>query len=352
LLFWEYWFDRSPTGVKRFLHRPLDMLLQNRDIEASFAVALADFPLTLKAQGFAYQGVAPKGRFGDILVGNPHSVEIDTERTLFLAKNVFSDPRYLRVDGRPFLGYFGTALSPSRLRTIRQTARSCCGMKLYVVEMGLGSFARLAEHLMGKLSAGRSRQHADAMGVLASPFGARPGGACFDANAASRCGPISQPSGPRRLPPNSWCRVYRYSCFANTHLDQLNQLYDRRSEWAANGYSWEDVIPGVMVGWDNTPRYPSGNATIVLDSSPSNFHSWMFDTLWPKGHRTPSRFVIVNAINEWGEGNHLEPDAKKYKMQWYAALDDAKNRRSWRRDPAGKPYGFGILKSLGVLRKV
>ena len=25
LLFWEYWFDRSPTGVKRFLHRPLDV---------------------------------------------------------------------------------------------------------------------------------------------------------------------------------------------------------------------------------------------------------------------------------------------------------------------------------------
>jgi hypothetical protein len=62
---------------------------------------------------------------------------------------------------------------------------------------------------------------------------------------------------------------------------------------------------------------------LFIESSPKLFHQWVVARLanLAKSANTP-RILFVNAWNEWGEGNHLEPD-QRYGRSYLEALRDA-----------------------------
>jgi lipopolysaccharide biosynthesis protein len=66
-----------------------------------------------------------------------------------------------------------------------------------------------------------------------------------------------------------------------------------------------------MPGWDNSPRRQRG-ATIFKGSSPEMFRTWLEAAikLSKDNFSGEERMVFINAWNEWGEGNHLEPCQK------------------------------------------
>jgi hypothetical protein len=82
----------------------------------------------------------------------------------------------------------------------------------------------------------------------------------------------------------------------------------------------------VTPGFDNSPRRAK-DSVIFADSSPHAYGNWLAQTV----SRTRRRFnnpeeqiVFINAWNEWGEGNHLEPDLKwgrRYLEETKKALD-------------------------------
>jgi hypothetical protein len=88
-------------------------------------------------------------------------------------------------------------------------------------------------------------------------------------------------------------------------------------------YSYDDVAAGylnrpepawprypcVATGWDNTPRRPIGDATILRDRTPEGYAGWLREATMRQA-RAAGRdgIVFVNAWNEWAEGAHLEPD--------------------------------------------
>jgi len=53
--------------------------------------------------------------------------------------------------------------------------------------------------------------------------------------------------------------------------------------------------------WDNSPRRKI-DAFILHGSTPELYEKWLANTC--------EKFVFLNAMNEWAEGNHLEPDFK------------------------------------------
>jgi len=64
------------------------------------------------------------------------------------------------------------------------------------------------------------------------------------------------------------------------------------------------TYPCVCPGLDNCPRRPSGGATV----SPSLYERWVRGACCSLGPRDAEEgLLFVNAWNEWGEGNHLEP---------------------------------------------
>ncbi len=69
-------------------------------------------------------------------------------------------------------------------------------------------------------------------------------------------------------------------------------------------------FPCVTPSWDNSPRRES-NAFIFIDSTPKLYEKWLrAATRKLNTQNTEEHIVFINAWNEWGEGNHLEPDLK------------------------------------------
>ena len=77
-------------------------------------------------------------------------------------------------------------------------------------------------------------------------------------------------------------------------------------------------FPCVTPAWDNTSRRKT-NAVIFKDSTPDLYEQWLrqvIERFVPSS--AEENLVFINAWNEWGEGNHLEPCQK-----WGRAYLDA-----------------------------
>lgn len=91
-------------------------------------------------------------------------------------------------------------------------------------------------------------------------------------------------------------------------------------------------FPCVTPGWDNSARRaPRLPANIWTGSTPATYERWLRSTLEKFVPFGPEEdFVILNAWNEWAEGNHLEPDQKwgrGYLEATRRALHDATSAR-------------------------
>ena len=72
----------------------------------------------------------------------------------------------------------------------------------------------------------------------------------------------------------------------------------------------ENVYPCVFPPQDTTPRRGK-EAVVFTGGSPELFAEYLRDTIEiAKKKQSPNRVVFINAWNEWGEGNYLEPDMK------------------------------------------
>jgi hypothetical protein len=97
--------------------------------------------------------------------------------------------------------------------------------------------------------------------------------------------------------------VYRYEPLVNRALAEPPVPYPR--------------IPCVCPGWDNSVRRKEG-AIIFTGSTPEIYERWLRETVTrltadidreeeEDGQISCESLLFINAWNEWGEGNHLEP---------------------------------------------
>ena len=74
--------------------------------------------------------------------------------------------------------------------------------------------------------------------------------------------------------------------------------------------SEENVIPVVVPNWDHSPR-SGGNAILLHNCEPKYFEEVLEKAKEAVSNKPKEKqVVIVKAWNEWGEGNHLEPDLR------------------------------------------
>jgi tetratricopeptide (TPR) repeat protein len=63
--------------------------------------------------------------------------------------------------------------------------------------------------------------------------------------------------------------------------------------------------------WDSSARRAKIGAYILQNSNPNSYQRWLEYEIEKVIHRnSDERLVVINAWNEWAEGNHLEPDQK------------------------------------------
>jgi lipopolysaccharide biosynthesis protein len=70
----------------------------------------------------------------------------------------------------------------------------------------------------------------------------------------------------------------------------------------------KERCPGAFVRWDNTPRRGK-NAIFYAGASPKDFGTFLTRQLF-RANEAGSRYLFINAWNEWGEGAYMEPDTR------------------------------------------
>jgi len=253
--YYYYWFNG-----KRLLERPLlEMLAQGRP-DFPFCLCWANENWTRRWDGLEDQ----------VLIGQQYGPE-DDRAFMEALQPVFADPRYVRVGGRPLFLHYRASLLPDPRRTTdtwREVCRRGVGADPYLLSVQSVDTDFLADPRdQGFDAAVEFPPHGGAVPVAAPKgFDTAAGGRFFDyARTAARF-------AARRLP--------AYPLFRT-----------------------------VMPSWDNSPRR-GARGFIFRDGGPADYERWLGAVARQTRQlrHGDERIVFINAWNEWGEGNTLEPD--------------------------------------------
>lgn len=254
--YYHYWF----MG-KRMLGRPLDEVLSS---------GKPDFPFCLC---WANENWTRRWSVGDkqVLMRQRYSGKDDKRHIRWLTR-VFKDKRYIRIDGKPLLLVYRTSEMPNPLKTT-------LAWRGEAKKLGIG------EIFLCRVESFDDLIHPAEVG--------------FDASVD--------------FPPHTlfFALDKRHSKRRPANRDRV--VIDFRSAaWkmidrAPPSHRW---FPCVLAGFDNSPRRKSG-PLILHNLSPQKYELQMRRAIKIVKRRKESDPVIfINAWNEWGEGNYLEPDQR------------------------------------------
>jgi glycosyl transferase family WbsX len=262
--YFHYWFEG-----RRLLGRPFDDVLASRQ---------PDFPICLCWANEDWTRTWDGGLTGEVLVRQGYSPDDDLAHIRWLAP-AFSDPRYVRVDGRPLFLVYRAAQLPEPERTT-ETWRT------EAVRLGLGDLylARI-ESFWDERDDPRTRG--------------------FDAAVEFQPDGENLPRPLRRGAP--WGILRAGGLARRVYGDRLvmryQDLVDAALAKPAPSYRrYRCVTPS----WDNSPRRPERGGWVFTGSTPELYERWLRETVADAGRRG-DELVFINAWNEWAEGNHLEP---------------------------------------------
>jgi lipopolysaccharide biosynthesis protein len=276
--YYHYWFNG-----RRILERPFNEVLASGQPEFPFCLCWANEDWTRAWDGQSRQ----------VLLQQVYSPE-DDKRHFESLLPAFTDPRYLKKDGRPiFLVYRGRRLPDPQSTTRRwqELARAHGLPGLYLLRVESFPDENDDPRTLG-----------------------------FDAAVEF------QPEW-RALFERRWKRYRR------KWLRKLGLTWP--GSWRHNIQEYRDVVklalskpaapyprhPCVAPSWDNSARR-FWDALILKNAEPSVYEEWLREVLV----RDQSEFVFINAWNEWAEGCHLEPCSRwghSYLEATRAALEAA-----------------------------
>ena len=96
--------------------------------------------------------------------------------------------------------------------------------------------------------------------------------------------------------------------FNNTYGVKRIIDYDEVWDYSLKQRYRNNLFLGGFVGYDDSPRRGK-NGIIIDNATPDKFRDNMIRLLI-KAERNHCEYVFINAWNEWGEGNYVEPDTK------------------------------------------
>jgi lipopolysaccharide biosynthesis protein len=209
----------------------------------------------------------------DILIEQKYRKE-DPENFIRDIACFLTDPRYLRVDGKPLLIVY----RPQEIPDIRATAEE---WRKECHSLGIGDI-----HLCAALTFNN---------LDYAQFG-------FDSG-------VEFPPHNRDLlgVPYVHGAINFYQPF-----DGSAMLYhDLANAYLQRSMRGQKVFRGVFPSWDSTAR-GRNRALFFLNGTPANYEYWLSETIRKvrEEQLAPNRLVFINAWNEWAEGCHLEPDQK------------------------------------------
>lgn len=263
--YYHYWFNG-----KRLLERPFNEVLATGEPDFPFCLCWANENWTRRWDG----------KDKDILVEQDYHPESNRQQIRWLVK-AFSDPRYIRIQGKPLFLVYRASSFPNPRKTVevwREEAH----------KLGIGDiFLARVESF--------PNEHTNPVDLG------------FDAAVEF------QPDWKRLGPPiqngRRWNLLRRLGlaekAFANNRIHLYEEVVERMIKKPETSYL---RFPCVTPSWDNSARRSMDKATIFHGSSPKLYGDWLRSAIQKvKKHPATDGFLFINAWNEWAEGNHLEP---------------------------------------------
>lgn len=266
--YYHYWFKG-----KRLLERPIEEVLESKKPDFPFCFCWAN-------ETWSRRWI---GDEKEILLKQEYSDEDDVKHAEYLCK-FFADSRYITINGKPLFVIYRPGDLPNPAKTIET-------IKKIAAQNGLNEPLLVA-----------SNAHLWDNQKLLS-FG-------FDAilNFRPQLGVLPYATNDEF----SWGRLFRNIKKFNLLNGKL-KLYTYKEAveimQIIEPESFDNVIPCVFVGWDNTPRRGE-KGIVMINNDPAIFEDELV-RVSKKLNKAKNNLgiIFVNAWNEWAEGNKLEPDA-------------------------------------------
>ncbi len=278
LCFYHYWFGNG----RKMLEKPAENLLNWKDVNIPFCfcwanmswarswanIKNADFWINEERNKYTKDGKA-------LLIEQLYGDKNEWRRHFEYLLPFFKDSRYIKIDNKPIIWIYRTDL----IEGLDQMKKM---FNELAIENGLKGV-----YFIGSYYTPQKKDGLDAA-VIYEP------------------GEIL-PKVPFRTVENTSISIYDYDEYWETSIKQ--DYKDIKTFYTG------------LVNYDSTPR--QGNNGDVISGTPELFKKWL-KSLLKKSSLRNNEIVFLNAWNEWGEGNHIEPD-ERYKYQYLEAISDAKN---------------------------
>jgi lipopolysaccharide biosynthesis protein len=251
-----YWF----SGIQ-VLDTPLKLLLENPDIDIKFFLNWANESWSRRWDGSE----------NDILLHQRY----DDGDDLRFAESILSavtDPRYIRVNGRPVIMIYRPGVIPNIQVAINR-------WREFFIDKGVGNPYFIIPQAFGDNDPRK-------FGVDAAA-GFPPHNKGWDGSNNRNFVELLDP---------------KYEGFVESYeaLVEKHKSRPQPSEFR--------LFPGVCPGWDNEAR-KIGRGTSFYGANPAKYGEWLYSSANEALKAPPDeRIVFINAWNEWAEGAYLEPD--------------------------------------------
>ncbi|MEP7337480.1 MAG: glycoside hydrolase family 99-like domain-containing protein [Acidobacteriota bacterium] len=266
--YYHYWFNG-----RRLLERPFNEVLQSGEPDFPFCLCWANENWSRRWDGLDNQ----------ILLSQQYSAKDDIAHIRALVP-ALTDPRYIRLDGRPLFLVYRAGLLPDALATTERWRAEY--YRLTKEELFLCRVIRTTQEI------GDPRQSGFDAAVEFHPFWEYlrfplPNGVL--GRLARRARLLGKAYGGQL--------VYDYREYVDRALCCPLPDYPN--------------IPCVFPSWDNSARRE--RAAVLIHSSPAKYQQWLTAAIKQAEARpvyNQHRLVFINAWNEWAEGAYLEPSQK------------------------------------------
>jgi lipopolysaccharide biosynthesis protein len=286
-MFYHYWFNGQPV-----MHKPLENYLSLKQ-KLPYFFCWANENWTRRWDG------------GDteILLKQDYSTSECRKQFSYLSK-FFNDENYVKVNGCPVISIYKPFLVDLLSSWVQQLREICRENNLkgiyliYTIHQGI-------EHQVNIMEKGFDA------GMIFEPSYADMDISAHKLNYFDKFGKALFLLKLRKKLP----LVYLHN-----RLDYLKYVNYRISHDQVYNFK---CYPSVFPGWDNSSRRKNGGGNIFVNSLPAYFKKWLkhcISRFIP--YSDDENFIIVNAWNEWAEGNHLEP-CNKWGRQYLEAVKEA-----------------------------
>lgn len=285
--FYHYWFDGH-----MLLEKPMEIMKNDKNLNIPYCICWANENWTnaWKADGDV-----------KTLIQQTYGREDEWERHFRYLLQFFQDENYILEDNKPFFVIYRPEIIPclnEMLDYWNELAKQN-GFDGIVFAYQQLSFHNLEGHDESRFKYNIEYQPAYARFDLRNNQVSVMGKAGFKLRNTIRN--ITY-NFDRKFGTNIAAHLTKKGLHKEDYCELCEQIIQRKPDS-------EKAIPGMFVGWDNTPRR-GDTGTVCLGSTPETFEKYLKLQISNAESNYKKDMLFMFAWNEWAEGGYLEPDEK------------------------------------------